>query len=45
MAPAEAGADIRELRKGITLGCIRIKDLINEGREPGPENASPFPLG
>lgn len=32
MTPAEAVADIRELRKGVTLGGLRIKDLINEGR-------------
>ena len=31
MTPAEAVADIRELRKGVTLGGLRIKDLINEG--------------
>ncbi|MGO9269984.1 MAG: type II toxin-antitoxin system ParD family antitoxin [Terriglobia bacterium] len=28
---AEAVADIRELRKGVTLGGMRIKDLITEG--------------
>ena len=33
MTPAEAVADIRELRKGVTLGGIRIKDLVNEGRK------------
>ena len=33
MSPAEAVADIRELRKGVTLGGLRIKDLINEGRK------------
>lgn len=33
MTPTEAVADIRELRKGITLGGVRIKDLINEGRK------------
>jgi hypothetical protein len=33
MTPAEAVADIRELRKGVTLGGLRIKDLINEGRK------------
>jgi hypothetical protein len=33
MSPAEAVADIRELRKGVTLGSLRIKDLINEGRK------------
>jgi hypothetical protein len=27
-----AGARIRELRKGVTLGGLNIKDLINEGR-------------
>lgn len=31
--PAEAVADIRELRKGVTLGGLRIRDLINEGRK------------
>ena len=33
MTPAEAVADIRELRRGITLGGLRIKDLIEEGRK------------
>ena len=33
MTPAEAVADIRELCKGVTLGGLRIKDLINEGRK------------
>ncbi len=33
MSPAEAVADIRELRKGLTLGGLRVKDLINEGRK------------
>ena len=33
MTAAEAVADIRALRKGITLGGLRIKDLINEGRK------------
>jgi hypothetical protein len=33
MTPAEALADIRGLRKGITLGGPRIKDLINEARK------------
>lgn len=28
-----AGQRIRELRKGVTLGGIPIKDLIEEGRE------------
>lgn len=27
-----AAAGIREMRKGVTLGGISIKDLINEGR-------------
>ncbi|HLJ26894.1 MAG TPA: hypothetical protein VKY85_09315 [Candidatus Angelobacter sp.] len=27
-----AGIRIRELRKGVTLGGLSIKDLINEGR-------------
>jgi len=31
--PAEAVADIRELRKGVTLGGLKIRDLINEGRK------------
>ena len=29
----EAVADIRELRKGVTLGGLRIKDPIDEGRK------------
>jgi hypothetical protein len=33
MTPAEAVADIRDLRKGLTLGGLRIKDLISEGRK------------
>jgi Arc/MetJ-type ribon-helix-helix transcriptional regulator len=33
MTPAEAVADIRELRRGVTLGGLHIKDLINEGRK------------
>jgi Arc/MetJ-type ribon-helix-helix transcriptional regulator len=28
--PAEAVADIREIRKGVTLAGLRIKDLIRE---------------
>ncbi len=31
--PAEAVADIRELRKGVTLGGLKIRDLINDGRK------------
>jgi hypothetical protein len=33
MTPAEAVDDIRELRKGVTLGGLRIRDLISEGRK------------
>ena len=33
MTPSEAVSDIRELRRGITLGGLRIKDLIEEGRK------------
>ena len=29
--PAEAIAHIRESRKGVTLGGLKIKDLIHEG--------------
>jgi Arc/MetJ-type ribon-helix-helix transcriptional regulator len=29
MTPAEAVADIQENRKGVTLGGVRIKDLIH----------------
>ena len=29
--PAQAVADILELRKGVTLGGLKIKDLIHEG--------------
>jgi hypothetical protein len=32
MTPAEAVDRIREVRKGITLGGLSIKELINEGR-------------
>lgn len=32
-SPAEAVASIQENRKDVTLGGIRIKDLINEGRK------------
>lgn len=31
--PAEAIESIREFRKGHTLGGLKIKDLINEGRK------------
>jgi hypothetical protein len=31
--PAEVVAHIRESRKGITLGGLKIKDLISEGRK------------
>jgi Arc/MetJ-type ribon-helix-helix transcriptional regulator len=30
--PAEAVADIRELRKGVTLGGMKIRDLISHER-------------
>jgi Arc/MetJ-type ribon-helix-helix transcriptional regulator len=30
MTPAEAIADIMEIRKGVTLGGLKIKDLIHE---------------
>jgi Arc/MetJ-type ribon-helix-helix transcriptional regulator len=30
--PAEVVAHIRESRKGVTLGGLKIKDLIDEGR-------------
>jgi prevent-host-death family protein len=30
--PQEAARQIRELRKGITLGALKLRDLINEGR-------------
>lgn len=33
MSPAEAVAHIRESRKGVTLGGLKIKDLVNEGRK------------
>jgi Arc/MetJ-type ribon-helix-helix transcriptional regulator len=32
-SPAEAIAAIREIRKGLTLGGLRIKDLIHEGHK------------
>ena len=31
--PAEAVADIRELRRGVTLGGLNVTDLIREGRK------------
>jgi prevent-host-death family protein len=31
-SPKEAACQIRELRKGITLRDLSIRDLINEGR-------------
>ena len=33
MTPAEAVADIREMRRGVTLGGLAIQDLIREGRK------------
>ncbi len=30
--PKRAATRIRERRKGVTLGGLRIKDLVNEGR-------------
>jgi len=33
MTPAEAVADILELRKGVTLGGLKIQDLIHEGHK------------
>lgn len=32
-SPVEAVADIQENRKGVTLGGIKIKDLIHEGHK------------
>ena len=32
-SPAEAVADILELRKGVRLGGLKIKDLIHEGHK------------
>ena len=32
-SPAEAVAQIRELRKGFSLGGLSVKELINEGRK------------
>lgn len=29
---SQAAQRIREMRKGVTLGSLRIKDLVNEGR-------------
>ena len=31
--PAEASAHIRQSRKGVTLGRLKIKDLIHEGHK------------
>jgi hypothetical protein len=33
LTPEQAVDDIRELRKGVTLGGLKIRDLINEGRK------------
>jgi Arc/MetJ-type ribon-helix-helix transcriptional regulator len=33
MTPAEAVADILELRKGVRLDGLKIKDLIHEGHK------------
>lgn len=32
-SPAEAAAHLREARNGVTLGGLKIKDLIAEGRK------------
>jgi Arc/MetJ-type ribon-helix-helix transcriptional regulator len=32
-SPSEAVADILELRKGVRLGGLKIKDLIHEGHK------------
>ena len=32
-SPAEAVAQIRELRKGLSLDGLSVKELINEGRK------------
>jgi hypothetical protein len=31
--PADAVADIRKLRQGVTLGGLKVTDLIREGRK------------
>jgi hypothetical protein len=33
MTPHEAVNRIRELRKGVTLGGVSVRELINEGRK------------
>jgi hypothetical protein len=33
MTPAQAYAEVLEARKNLSLGGIKIKDLINEGRK------------
>lgn len=33
LTPEEAGRHIRESRKGVTLGGLKIKDLIHEGHK------------
>ncbi len=33
LTPAEAVADILEIREGLTLGGLKIKDLIHEGHK------------
>ena len=33
LTPEQAVDDIRELRKGVTLGGLKIKDLVHEGHK------------
>lgn len=33
LTPAEAGRDLREARKDVTLGGLKIKDLVHEGHK------------
>lgn len=33
LTPEEAVDDLREARKGVTLGGIKIKDLVHEGHK------------
>ncbi len=33
LTPEQAGRDLREARKGVTLGGLKIKDLVHEGHK------------
>ena len=33
LTPEEAGRELREIRKGVTLGGLKLKDLVHEGHK------------